>query len=87
MSNQLNGNTKQSVELSAIRQKLSDCERNLIRKDVSLELVKESNDKLTIENRNIVREQGSSDNRIKQLTKEIGQTTQKLLACINNELS
>ena len=87
MSNQLNGNTKQSVELSAIRQKLSDCERNLIRKDVSLELVKESNDKLTIENRNIVREQGSSDNRIKQLTKELGQTTQKLHACINDDLS
>ena len=73
-----------SGEVVEITQELSDCERSLIRKDFSLELIKETNEKLTNENRKTIEERGSLRNQIEQLTKEVGQLTQKLHACVTD---
>ena len=73
-----------SGELVEITQKLSDCEQSLIRKDLSLELITETNEKLTNENRKAIADGGSLRNQIEQLTKEVGQLTQKLHACISD---
>ena len=58
-------------------------ERNLIRKDLSLELVKESSQEVTNENRRMSEERGAFRTQIEQLSKELSQVTQKLHACIS----
>ena len=73
------------------KQLLTDCERNLIRKDISIEMINETNEKLTNqkikltnEKMAIIEERGGLKTQIEQLTKEIGQCTQKLNACVND---